>query len=122
LYHVSAGDANSERIETLYPRFKRCKTPEEDAQALAGYVYQEKIAEKALARKFLSLTGDGNVRLVARCIHLYAKFASMSYVFDNTRLVQETGFQPRSLLAYLDRCLETSGAVPIPEQMRWDYK
>ncbi len=122
LYHVSAGDANSERIETLYPRFKRCKTPEEDAQALAGYVYQEKIAEKALARKFLSLTGDGNVRLVARCIHLYAKFASMSYVFDNTRLVQETGFQPRSLLAYLDRCLETSDAVPIPEQMQWDYK
>ncbi|UGS92367.1 SDR family oxidoreductase [Ralstonia wenshanensis] len=122
LYHISAGDANSERIETLYPRFKRCKTPEEDAQALAGYVYQEKIAEKALARKFLSLTGDGNVRLVARCIHLYAKFASMSYVFDNTRLVQETGFQPRSLLAYLDRCLETSDAVPIPEQMQWDYK
>jgi nucleoside-diphosphate-sugar epimerase len=122
LYHISAGDAHSEQIATLYPRMRRGAGPEEDAQALAGYVYQEKIQEKALARKFLSLTGDGNVRLVARCIHLYAKFASMSYVFDNTRLVQETGFQPRSLLAYLDRCLDTSDAVPIPQQMQWDYK
>jgi hypothetical protein len=46
----------------------------------------------------------------------------MSYVFDNTRLVTETGFQPRSLLSYLDRCLDTSDAVSITEQMQWDYK
>ena len=122
LYHISAGDAHSEQISTLYPRVKRCASPEEDVQTLAGYVYQEKIEEKALARKFLRLTGDGNVRLVARSIHLYAKFASMSYVFDNTRLVTETGFQPRSLLSYLDRCLDTSDAVSITEQMQWDYK
>ncbi|MDO3607270.1 fatty acyl-CoA reductase [Ralstonia pseudosolanacearum] len=122
LYHISAGDAHSECIETLYPRFKRCASPEEDAQALAGYVYQPKIEEKALARKFLRTTGDGNVRLVARAIHLYAKFASMSYVFDNTRLVAETGFQPRSLLSYLDRCLDTSESESITRQMQWDYK
>ncbi|RIJ88374.1 nucleoside-diphosphate sugar epimerase [Ralstonia solanacearum] len=122
LYHISAGDAHSERIETLYPRFKRCASPEEDAQALAGYVYQPKIEEKALARKFLRTGGDANVRLVARAIHLYAKFASMSYVFDNTRLVTETGFQPHSLLSYLDRCLDTSEREPITQQMQWDYK
>ncbi|GCB06391.1 SDR family oxidoreductase [Ralstonia sp. SET104] len=122
LYHISAGDPHSEQIETLYPRIKGCAGPEEDAQALASYHFQPTIEEKALARKFLRLSGDGNVRLVARAIHLYAKFASMSYVFDNARLVKETGFQPRSLLCYLDRCMDTSKGVSITAQMQWDYK
>ncbi|GCB06649.1 SDR family oxidoreductase [Ralstonia sp. SET104] len=122
LYHISAGDSHSERIETLYPRIKGCASPEEEAQALASYHFQPEIEEKAMARKFLRLSGEGNVRLVARAIHLYAKFASMSYVFDNTRLVTETGFQPRSLLSYLDRCLDTSEGVSITAQMQWDYK
>ena len=50
-------------------------------------------------------------------------WSTLAPMFDQlTRLVQETGFQPRSLLAYLDRCLDTSDAVPIPQQMQWDYK
>jgi hypothetical protein len=59
---------------------------------------------------------------VARAIHLYAKFAKMNYTFDNSALVQDTGFQPRSLLTYLDRCIETSASESILEQMQWDYK
>jgi nucleoside-diphosphate-sugar epimerase len=122
LYHISAGDKQSEQIETLYPRIKRCASPENDSPALASHHFQTTIEEKALARKFLRLSGDGNVRLVARAIHLYAKFASMSYVFDNTRLVKETGFQPRSLLSYLDLCLDKSTGVSITAQMQWGYK
>ena len=71
-------------------------------------------------------------RCVARGLqnaHLVVDLPFMTYqvspsqaLESSGRLVQETGFQPRSLLAYLDRCLDTSDAVPIPQQMQWDYK
>jgi nucleoside-diphosphate-sugar epimerase len=122
LYHVSAGKTHAETIATLYPLMKHCQGLAETEAALQRYQYLQHIDEKALARNFIRASGEGNLRLVARAIHLYAKFARMSYVFDNTRLVDETGFMPRSMVAYLDRCLETSKRNSILEQMQWDYK
>jgi len=49
-------------------------------------------------------------------------FGEFRVEVDGRAMSSTSGLRPRSLLAYLDRCLDTSDAVPIPQQMQWDYK
>ncbi len=122
LYHLSSGEEGSELVSKIYPAMRGARRPDDMARELAEYSYLDHFDEKALARRFIEITGEGNVRLVARAIHLYSKFARMNYIFDNTRLVQDTGFAPRSLSTYIDKCLATSADESILQQMQWDYK
>jgi len=122
LYHVSSGDAQAAHIGAIYATLRGAGDPDAIERELAEYRYLDTIDEKALARRFIALSGEGNIRLVARAIHLYARFGKMNYVFDNSALVADTGFQPRSLASYLDACMTTAASESILEQMRWDYK
>lgn len=122
LYHVSAGDPQASNIGQVYAGMRGARDPDAIARELAAYEHLTSVDEKALARRFIALSGEGNLRLVARAIHLYAKFGKMDYVFDNSALVADTGFQPRPFASYLEQCLANSGEESILEQMRWDYK
>ncbi len=122
LYHLSAGVSRAETVTTLYPLLRSCRSAAEAESARKRYRYIEKIDPRMLANKVPGMVTGGGARLALRAVRLYAKFAQMGYVFDNTRLRNETGFVPCSFGTYVHRCIETSQRESIVEQMRWDYR
>ena len=119
LYHISAGPdyactfgeidialAAGRGIEPVGARYRK--------------IGKDELA--ALAHDFESLVGPCNRRLMLRAMRLYGGFAELNYLFDNRRLLAEDIPPPPRLTDYIGLCAQTSEHVPIPEQMRWDFK
>jgi nucleoside-diphosphate-sugar epimerase len=119
LYHISAGPQAS------------CSFGEIDtalAQGLGrlpvGSRYR-KVSSTGLAQlaeAFQARIGPCNKRLVLRALRLYAGFAELNYVFDNSRLQAEGVPLPPPFSGYVGLCAQTSKHTSIQEQMHWDFK
>ena len=119
LYHISAGQSSS------------CTFGDIDialAEGLGlkpvGSRYRKVSAHELseLAHEFQTRIGPCNRRLVLRALKLYAGFAELNYVFDNSRLLAE-GLPPSPrLTSYIGLCAQTSADIPVAEQMQWDFK
>lgn len=119
LYHVSAGISRS----CTYGEIDREYAKALGAAPLASGYQQIRPREmwKLVAAAAPTL-GIGSVRLAASALSLYGAFASLSYSFDNTRLVAEGVAEPPRFTEYLERCVRTSLNVPVEDQMRFDVK
>lgn len=72
--------------------------------------------------QFPAMFGTDNQRIIIKAIQLYGGFSSLSFLFDNSNL-QDEGFpEPPHFTDYLHRCIETSQAQTIAEQMIVDFK
>lgn len=119
LYHVSAGEgasctfadidialAEGLGLEPVGSRFRKVTTEELNQ----------------LAHEFESRIGPCNRRLVLRALRLYAGFAKLNYVFDNSFLLAE-GLPPvPRFTSYIGLCAQTTAHIPVPDQMQWDFK
>jgi len=119
LYHVSAGAQAS------------CSFGEIDAAVAQGLGAQpvagryRKVTNDGLAQlaeAFQQRIGPCNKRLVLRALRLYAGFAELNYVFDNSRLQAEGIPLPPPFSGYAGLCAQTSKHTPVQEQMHWDFK
>lgn len=119
LYHVSAGTSAS------------CSFADIDAAVAQGldcrpvgdrYRKVTRAALGQLAGLFQERIGPCNRRLVLRALRLYAGFAELSYVFDNSRLQAEGIAAPPPFSGYAALCASTSKHTPVQEQMHWDFK
>ena len=119
LYHISAGEGAS------------CTFGDIDVALAAGlglepagHRYRKVSADdlSELAHEFQTRIGPCNRRLVLRALRLYAGFAELNYVFDNSRLSQESLPPPPRLTSYIGLCAQTSAHIPVPDQMQWDFK
>ncbi|MGY3299537.1 nucleoside-diphosphate-sugar epimerase [Pseudomonas sp. TE6288] len=119
LYHICAGIdgtcafADIDRAFALVcgtePAGERCRQrPVDDLHALAG--------------SLKSMFGPSNARRILCALRRYSRFATLGYVFDNSRLLDEGFTAPPCFTDYIDVCVESSKGVPITEQMQWDFK
>lgn len=118
LYHVSAGDraCSFSEIDEAYagergtppvaPRYRR--VPVERLRELVP-LFEERL-------------GRVNRLLILRALTLYGAFAELNYVFDNARLLAEGVPPPPRFTDYLGRCVRTTEAMPLAQQMAHDFK
>ncbi len=119
LYHIAAGLESSCTFETI-----------ETALAAAldkppiGSRYRQIGAEDfaELAHEFEQRVGPCNRRLLLRALKLYAGFAELNYVFDNSRLRAEGIAASPRFSSYVGLCAQTTRHLSIQEQMQWDFK
>jgi nucleoside-diphosphate-sugar epimerase len=118
-YHISAGRDRSNN-------FREIDIALADARGVpaVGANYRL-VGSEDLAALFpiaQVLFPDVSNRLILHAFKLYGAFAALNYTFDNARLASEGFAPPPFLTAYLSRCVETAGHIPLSEQMKWDFK
>jgi len=119
LYHVSAGIDSScsfAAIETAMAH----GLGQEPIGADYRQVDNDDLAE--LAGEFETRIGPCNRRLVVRALRLYAGFADLNYVFDNSRLLAEGIPAAPQLTSYAGLCAQSTRHLSIQEQMQADFK
>jgi len=119
LYHISAGEISS------------CKFSAIDVALAQGlgvapigedYRQIDETDLERVAQEFETRIGPCNRRLVLRALRLYAGFAELNYVFDNSRLLAEGIAASPLFIDYIASCAQSTMHVPIQEQMRCDFK
>ncbi len=119
LYHVSAGNASSNRFSEIDHAFA-------DAQGTASISgrYQQVAVEdlRSLVPLFEKKLGKVNRILILRALTLYGAFAKLNYVFDNHRLLQEGFVSAPCFASYIKACVDSSRQTPMIEQMACDFK
>jgi nucleoside-diphosphate-sugar epimerase len=114
VYHVSAGPRSAMTWSAIAREFARLGAP-----CPAGEPHQ--VAPDRLAPSLDELArvfGPGDVERLSRGLELCARVgAAGAEVFDNGRLLDEGAPEPPSFVSYLPRCLETSLAKSIYEQL-----
>lgn len=119
LYHISAGQDYScsfEDIEIALAEGLGLPPIGENYRQITENDFNE------LAHEFEERIGPCNRRLVMRALRLYAGFADLNYVFDNSRLLAEGISAPPRFTDYVGLCGRTTSHLSIPEQMQWDFK
>lgn len=119
LYHISAGPESSCTFGELEIAFAEGLGVPPIGNRYRQIDYHE---FDKLAQEFQTRAGPCNKRLVLRALQLYAGFADLNYVFDNSRMLKEAVLQPPQFSSYIGLCAATSKHISIQEQMRWDFK
>lgn len=119
LYHVSAGEASSNRFSEVDNAFAHAQ----GTQPILDLYQQVAVKDlRSLVPLFEEKLGKVNRILILQALTLYGAFAKLNYVFGNQRLLQE-GFAPApSFDSYIKACVDSSVHVSIVEQMAYDFK
>ena len=119
LYHISAGHDASCTFEAIEIALAEGL----GLQSIGKNYHQINESDFVdLAHEFEQRIGPCNRRLVMRALRLYAGFAELNYVFDNSRLLDEgISISPR-FSEYAGLCARSTSHLSIPEQMLWDFK
>ena len=119
LYHISAGTDSSCSFESI-----ELALAEALGQEPIGNNYQQITRDDfaELAQEFEARIGPCNRRLVMRALRLYAGFAELNYVFDNTRMLQENIPASPLFTSYAGLCAQSTRHLSIQEQMQSDFK
>lgn len=119
LYHVSAGETRSNRFSEIDAAYAQASCTEPIASR-----YEQVALEnlRDLVPLFEAKLGKVNRILILRALTLYGAFAKLNYVFDNQRLIDEGVAASPKFASYIDACVRSSEAVPLLEQMAYDFK
>lgn len=121
LYHLSADDSSNtfRQIDAGWAAATGMPTSE-------GSFRTVKVEEiRSLVPRLRELYPDLNRLLLLQALTLYAGFAELNYVFSNARLLGELAGElpaPPPLVSYLAECIRSSDAMPMGDQMRYDFK
>ncbi len=119
LYHVSAGEASSNRFSEIDNAFANAQGTE----PISGLYQQVAVKDlRSLVPLFEEKLGKVNRILILQALTLYGAFAKLNYVFDNHRLLQEGFDRAPSFDSYIKACVDSSQHTPMIEQMAYDFK
>lgn len=98
------------------------------AQALEQAPVGDKYAQVSydtlvkMRRELKGIFGPCNERLMLKAMRLYGAFATLNVRFSNDKLLSMGMPKPPRFTDYIDRCVETTRGLSIPQQMAVDFK
>lgn len=75
-----------------------------------------------MRRELKGIFGPCNERLMLKAMRLYGAFATLNVRFSNDKLLSMGMPKPPRFTDYIDRCVETTRGLSIPQQMAVDFK
>ncbi|WP_174509762.1 SDR family oxidoreductase [Klebsiella oxytoca] len=117
--HISAGEENSVKFAEI-DNAMACaleKVPVGDKYAQVSYETLVK-----MRRELKDIFGPCNERLMLKAMRLYGAFATLNVRFSNDKLLSMGMPKPPRFTDYIDRCVQTTRGMTIPQQMAVDFK
>ncbi|MBB1202920.1 NAD-dependent epimerase/dehydratase family protein [Enterobacteriaceae bacterium 89] len=117
--HISAGEENSVRFADIDNAMASAleKAPVGDKYAQVSYETLVK-----MRRELKDIFGPCNERLMLKAMRLYGAFATLNVRFSNDKLLKLGMPKPPRFTDYIDRCVQTTRGLSIPQQMAVDFK
>lgn len=117
--HISAGEENSVRFADIDFAMAQAleKAPVGDQYAQVSYETLVK-----MRRELKGIFGPCNERLMLKAMRLYGAFAMLNVRFSNDKLLSLGMPKPPRFTDYIERCVQTTRDMPIPQQMAVDFK
>ena len=118
-YHISCGE---ERCTPFYAIDEFVAKANNTAAIINDY-QQVSYEEMSGSRKqFKDILGPCNDKIILRAIKLYGGFAELNVKFDNQRLLDMGMPRPTPFTTYIDKCVNSTRGLSIPELMMVDFK
>ncbi len=117
--HISAGEESSVRFADIDYAMALAleQTPVGDRYAQVSYEALVK-----MRRELKGIFGPCNERLMLKAMRLYGAFATLNVRFSNDKLLSIGMPKPPRFTDYIDRCVQTTRGLSIPQQMAVDFK
>lgn len=117
--HISAGEENSVRFADIDNAMASAleQAPVGDKYAQVSYETLVK-----MRRELKAIFGPCNERLMLKAMRLYGAFATLNVRFSNDKLLSMGMPKPPRFTDYIDRCVQTTRGLSIPQQMAVDFK
>jgi Putative dehydrogenase domain of multifunctional non-ribosomal peptide synthetases and related enzymes len=117
--HISAGEESSVRFADIDNAMASAleKAPVGDKYAQVSYETLVK-----MRRELKDIFGPCNERLMLKAMRLYGAFATLNVRFSNDKLLKLGMPKPPRFTDYIDRCVQTTRGLSIPQQMAVDFK
>lgn len=117
--HISAGEENSVKFAEIDRAMAQAleQAPVGDKYAQVSYDTLVK-----MRRELKGIFGPCNERLMLKAMRLYGAFATLNVRFSNDKLLSMGMPKPPRFTDYIDRCVETTRGLSIPQQMAVDFK
>ena len=117
--HISAGEENSVRFADIDNAMASAleQAPVGDKYAQVSYETLVK-----MRRELKTIFGPCNERLMLKAMRLYGAFATLNVRFSNDKLLSMGMPKPPRFTDYIDRCVQTTRGLSIPQQMAVDFK
>ncbi|BCA38404.1 SDR family oxidoreductase [Kluyvera ascorbata] len=117
--HISAGEENSVRFADIDKAMASAleQAPVGDKYAQVSYETLVK-----MRRELKTIFGPCNERLMLKAMRLYGAFATLNVRFSNDKLLSMGMPKPPRFTDYIDRCVQTTRGLTIPQQMAVDFK
>lgn len=117
--HISAGEENSVKFAEIDRAMAQAleQAPVGDKYAQVSYETLVK-----MRRELKGIFGPCNERLMLKAMRLYGAFATLNVRFSNDKLLSMGMPKPPRFTDYIDRCVETTRGLSIPQQMAVDFK
>ena len=117
--HISAGEENSVRFADIDNAMASAleQAPVGDRYAQVSYETLVK-----MRRELKTIFGPCNERLMLKAMRLYGAFATLNVRFSNDKLLSMGMPKPPRFTDYIDRCVQTTRGLTIPQQMAVDFK
>lgn len=117
--HISAGEENSVKFAEIDSAMASAleRLPVGDSYAQVSYETLVK-----MRRELKDIFGPCNERLMLKAMRLYGAFATLNVRFSNDKLLSMGMPKPPRFTDYIDRCVQTTRGLSIPQQMAVDFK
>ncbi|HCL7895225.1 TPA: SDR family oxidoreductase [Raoultella ornithinolytica] len=117
--HISAGEENSVKFAEIDRAMASAleQVPVGDRYAQVSYETLVK-----MRRELKDIFGPCNERLMLKAMRLYGAFATLNVRFSNDKLLSMGMPKPPRFTDYIDRCVQTTRGLSIPQQMAVDFK
>lgn len=117
--HISAGEEHSVRFADIDSAMALAleKAPVGEQYAQVSYETLVK-----MRRELKGIFGPCNERLMLKAMRLYGAFAMLNVRFSNDKLLSLGMPKPPRFTDYIDRCVQTTRDLSIPQQMIVDFK
>ncbi|WPS09335.1 SDR family oxidoreductase [Klebsiella aerogenes] len=117
--HISAGEENSVKFAEIDRAMASAleQAPVGDRYAQVSYETLVK-----MRRELKDIFGPCNERLMLKAMRLYGAFATLNVRFSNDKLLSMGMPKPPRFTDYIDRCVQTTRGLSIPQQMAVDFK
>jgi nucleoside-diphosphate-sugar epimerase len=119
VYHISAGDTGSTPFLEIDKAMAAALNQKPIYSTYQQVDYSELVKDR---RDFKSIYGPCNERLMLRAMRLYGEFSMLNVRFSNKKLLDLGMSPPPRFVDYINRCVETTRDVTIPELMKVDFK
>ncbi|HII2830325.1 TPA: SDR family oxidoreductase [Escherichia coli] len=117
--HISAGKEGS----VTFADIDRAMAQALGTEPVGGKYTQVSYGTLVMMRhQFRRIFGPCNERLMLRAIRLYGAFSMLDVRFSNEKLLGTGMPNPPRFTEYIDRCVQTTIGLSIPQQMAVDFK